>query len=296
MSQTPIQKILDQIDILPALPATVTRVLATTSDPESSARDLMQAILPDQTMCAEILKIANSAAFGLPHQVNTLERALMVLGFDEVKNIIISKAIFASFPKMDKISIQGIGVFWEHAFTCGLMSKIIGQHYRLSPSELFICGLIHDIGKLVMLMAFPSSYPILQEHSLSSHFSVISTERELYGTSHDHIGLELARRWALPEQIAYAIGFHHVPETAPAHRQHPLIVQIADLLSMIYCCTDISEPEDVQKAIFDFLPETRNLWQKNGLSLGPNTLGIWFETLQQTRENEHQLLTVLNAS
>lgn len=295
MSQPPIQKILDQIDLLPALPATVTRVLATTSDPESSARDLMQVILPDQTMCAAILKVANSAAFGLPHEVNTLERALMVLGFDEVKNIIISKAIFASFPKMDNVSIQGVGVFWEHAFTCGLMSRIIGQHYKLSPSELFICGLIHDIGKLVMLMAFPGSYPILQEHSLSSHFSVINTERELYGISHDHVGLELARRWALPEQIACAIGYHHVPETAPTHRKHPMIVQVADLLSLLYCCSDISEAEDVQKAIFDFLPETRQLWKKNCLPLGADTLGGWFETLQQTRENDHQLLTVLTS-
>ena len=295
MSQLPIKAIHDQIDALPALPATVTRVLATTSNPESSANDLMQVILPDQTMCATILKIANSAAFGIPKEVNTIERALMVLGFDEIRNIIIGKAIFASFPKLNKESLQGVGVFWEHAFTCGLMSKIIGEHYNFSQSELFISGLIHDIGKLVMLMAYPTSYPILEEHSLSSHFQAMGSEFEQYGTRHDDVGLELAKRWALPEQLASAIGYHHKPNQAPHFKQHPMIVQVADILSLMYCCSDITEASDVQHIFDDFLPGTRELWKENGLVLLPETLGLWFETLQEIREKDQDILTLLSA-
>lgn len=212
MSQASIQAIYDQIDSLPPLPATVTRVLTTTADPESSAHDLVRVILPDQTMCGTILKIANSATLGIPKEVKTIERALMVLGFDEIKNIIIGKAIFASFPKLSKESIQGVGVFWEHAYSCGLMSRIISERCRLSPSELFISGLIHDIGKLVMLMAFPTSYPILEEQSLSSHFLAMGPEMEQY---------------------------------APP--------------------------------------------------LQPEILGLWFETLQKTREKDQELLTLLRA-
>ena len=295
MSKPSIQVIYEQIDSLPPLPATVTRVLTTTSDPESSARDLMQVILPDQTMCGTILKIANSAALGIPKEVKTIERALMVLGFDEIKNIIIGKAIFASFPKLSKDSIQGVGVFWEHAYTCGLMSRIIGEHYRLSPSELFICGLIHDIGKLVMLMAFPTSYPILEEHSLSSHFLAMGSEMEQYGTRHDDVGLELAKRWSLPEQLACAIGYHHKPDAAPAFKEFPMIVQVADILSLMYCCSEITEAKDVENIFDDFLPGTRDLWSKNGLSLQPELLGLWFETLQTTREKDQELLTLLRA-
>lgn len=295
MSQLPIQAIHDQIESIPALPATVSHVLAITADPESSANDLMQVILPDQTMCATILKVANSAAFGIPKEVNTIERALMVLGFDEVKNIIIGKAIFASFPKLNKESIQGVGVFWEHAFTCGLMSKIIGEHYKLSPSELFISGLIHDIGKLVMLMASPTNYPILEEHSLASHFQAMGSELERYGARHDDIGLELARRWSLPEQLASAIGYHHKPNQAPHFKQHPMIVQVADILSLIYCCSEITDPADIQHIFDDFLPGTIELWKNNGLLLVPETLGVWFETLQETREKEQDILTLLRA-
>ena len=295
MSQSSIQVIHDQIDALPTLPATVTRVLAITSDPESSAQDLMQAILPDQTMCATILKIANSAAFGIPKEVNTIERALMVLGFDEIKNIIIGKAIFSSFPKLNKESIRGVGVFWEHAFTCGLTSKIIAEHYSLSPSDLFMSGLIHDIGKLVMLMAFPNSYPILEEHSLANHFHAMGTEIEQYGTRHDDVGLELARRWSLPEQLACAIGYHHKPDAAPHCKQHPMIVQVADTLSLIYCCSEITEAGDVQNIFSQFLPGTIELWKENGLILHPESLGRWFETLQKTREQDQPILTLLSS-
>lgn len=295
MSQSSIQAIHDQIDTIPALPAIVTRVLAITANPESSANDLMKAILPDQTMCATILKFANSAAFGIPKEVSTIERAIMILGFEEVKNIIIGKAIFASFPKLSKESTKGVGVFWEHAFTCGLTCKIIAEHYKLPPSEFFICGLIHDIGKLVMLMAFPSSYPILEEHSLANHFHAMGTEIEQYGTRHDDVGLELARRWFLPEQLASAIGYHHRPESAPQYRQHPMIVQVADILSLMYCCSDITEAKDVQTVFSSFQPGTIELWQKNGLNLQPQSLGKWFETLQETRENDLQLNTLLSA-
>ncbi|MFT5697207.1 MAG: HD-like signal output (HDOD) protein [Desulforhopalus sp.] len=295
MSQLSIQTIYDQIDNLPALPATVTRVLTTIANPESSASDLMQVVLPDQTMCATILKMANSAAFGIPKEVSTIERALMVLGFDEIKNIVIGKAIFASFPKLGKESIKGVGVFWEHAFTCALMSKIIGEHYRLSASELFICGLIHDIGKLVMLMAYPNSYPILGEHSLSSHFQTMGSETEQYGINHDAVGLELAIRWSLPEQLTSAIGYHHKPDAAPHFKQHPMIVQVADILSLMYCCSEITEAKDVQNIFYDFLPGTTDLWKQNGLTLQPETLGLWYETLQETREKDQEMLTLLSA-
>jgi len=295
MAPTPIQTIHDQIDNIPPLPATVTHVLGVTANPESSASDLMQVILPDQTMCATILKLANSAAFGQPQQVYTIERALMVLGFDEIKNIIIGKAVFSSFPKISRATTQSVGVFWEHAFTCGLTAKIIAEHYKLSPSELFISGLIHDIGKLVMLMAFPGSYPLLDEHSLANHFQAMGAEIAQYATGHDQVGLELARRWNLPEQLESAIGYHHNPEKAPCHKKYPLIIQVADILSLMYCCSEITDPMDVEHVFYDFLPDTYDLWQRNGLPLDPKNLGYWYETLQESREQDPELLSTLSA-
>lgn len=285
-----------QIDSFPPLPATVSKVMTVTADPESSAVDLMEVILPDQTMCSTILKVANSAFFGLPREVSTIERAVVVLGHEEIKNIVIGKAIFASFPKLSQKSRQTVGLFWEHAFTCGLAAKIIADHYHLSQSEFFIAGLIHDIGKLAMLTTFPEEYPILQELSSPSHFLNTGEEKTMFSISHDQVGRQLAERWMLPEQLVMAIGYHHRPQDAPCCINHALIVQVADILSLMYCCSGITKGEDVEQIFHDFLPETTSLWQAKGLDLQQADLAVWFEKLLKRRESDQAILDIFTSS
>lgn len=281
----------DQVNSLPALPTIVSKVIAVTEDPESSANDLMQTILPDQTMCSTILKVANSAFFGMSQGVSTIERAVVVLGQEEIKNIVIGKAIFSSFPQLSKENRNTVSLFWEHAFTCGLAAKIIGEHLHLPPSELFIAGLIHDIGKLAMLMAFPNEYPILRELSNPCNTNDSSEEHSQFAISHDKVGLQLAKKWLLPEQLVMAIGFHHSPQDAPNYKKYPIIVQVADILSLMYCHSNSMERVDVEKIFADFLPETSTMWQENDLAWKTENFGLWYEMLQQQRENDQEILS-----
>jgi HD-like signal output (HDOD) protein len=284
-----------QINSLPALPAIVTKVMAVTANPESSANDLMQIILPDQTMCSTILKVANSAFFGIPRGVSTIERAVVVLGYEEIRNIVIGKAIFSSFPKLSKENGNTLNLFWEHAFTCGLASKIIGEHLHLPPSEFFIAGLIHDIGKLAMLMAFPHEYSILRELSNPNNLNDTAKEHAKFAISHDKVGLQLAKRWLLPEKLVMAIGYHHLPQEAPTHKEYPLIVQVADILSLIYCHSDSMKSHDVEKIFIDFLPETSAMWKENNLTWKTENFGLWFDLLQQQRENHQEILSAFSS-
>lgn len=281
------------IESLPALPATVTNVLAVSADPDSTAEDLMHAILPDQTMCSAILKVANSAFFGIPREVSTIQRAVVVLGYEEIRNIVIGKAIFATFPKLGKNNSQNIGLFWEHAFTSGLAAKIIAEQYQLNSSEYFVAGLIHDIGKLAMLITYPDTYPILRELSAFDHPHFTTDEQADFLVSHDQVGLKLTQSWLLPAPLVMATGYHHAPEKAPDHRQYPLIVQLADTLSLMYCCSDISSGDDVVKIFNDFLPETTKLWEKNNIPLNPESPGRWFELLGERRESDQAILDIL---
>lgn len=281
-----------RIESFPALPAIVTKIMAATADPECCATDLMRIILPDQNMCATILKVANSAFFGIPREVKTLERAIVVLGNEEIKNIVIGKAIFASFPKMSKESRQRVGLFWEHTFTCGLAAKIIGEQLHLSPSELFIAGLIHDIGKMAMFLSFPDEYPLLSELTDHPLFSTITEERKNFSISHDQVGLKLAEKWLLPEQLITAIGYHHAPHNASTFRQYPLIIQVADILSRMYSSPEILRPQDVSKIFADFLPETSVLWKEIGLEWDDGNLGRWFEELKSCQENNQAILSL----
>jgi HD-like signal output (HDOD) protein len=281
-----------QIDAFPALPATVGKVMAVTADPESSASDLMRVVLPDQSMCSALLKVANSAFFGVPREVSTIERAVVVLGYEEVRNIVIGKAIFSSFPKMNRESRASVGLFWDHTFSCGLAAKIIAEQLHFSPSEFFIAGLIHDIGKLAIFITFPSKYQLMRELTSPNHPSSIVEEERSFAITHDRVGLRLAEKWLLPKQLAMAIGYHHTPQEAPFLRHYPLIVQAADILALMSGNAHNLRTADVIKIFTDFYPELSGLWQDNGLPWNVENFGFWFEALQQSRERDQSILNI----
>ncbi len=284
-----------QIDSFPALPMTVSKVMAVTGNPESSAQDLMKVILPDQSMCATILKVANSAFFGLPSKVSTIEKAIVILGYDEIRNVVIGKAVFASFQALNRKNRDNIKMFWEHSFTCGLAAKILAEHFGYSPSEFFIAGLIHDIGKLAMLMAFPHDYSPLLELSEPHQFRSIIKEYEIFSISHDEIGKRLLRRWHFPESLIMAIGYHHSPQMAPDHKIFPLIVQMADILSLIYCSPEKLTAEDVIAIFKDFLPENLQMWRDNNLPWELEKTGLWYNELIESHQRDGAILDIFSA-
>lgn len=158
MLHSDIAALIKQTDSYPPLPRTVLRVLEITGDPESSAHELMQAILPDQSICVAILKIVNSAFFGRPRKVCSIEQAVVVLGFVESRNIILAQAVFSSFHQFRITNKEDIDALWQDSLACALAATIIASRTTgYAPSQLFIAGLIHDIGKLILLLAFPKS-------------------------------------------------------------------------------------------------------------------------------------------
>lgn len=287
--------IIAQIDSLPALPATVSRIIEVTGNPESSAQDLMNAILPDQAICVTLLKIANSAFFGLPRQVNSIDKAVMVLGFDEIRNIVLGKAVFNSFHNLGKNYKQTIDRFWYHSFVCGLAAKMLSEQHGGLPSEGFIAGLIHDIGKLVLLMSLNSDYTLLVDASEPSEFRTLLKEQELYAISHDEVGYRLLKRWLFPLELVNAIGFHHQPQACPADKLLPVIIQIADLLSIFHCAEALSSRGDIKRIIDDFFPETRALWQECGLECSEAQLQHWSEELASSAERDQAILSIISS-
>lgn len=293
MTETKLSAIVQQIDNFPALPATVNKVMEITGREDSTANDLMQAILPDQSMCTTILKIANSAFFGIPREVATIERAVVVLGYGEIRNIVLGKAVFTSFQKLQNQDKKTTDLFWEHSFTCGLASKIIAEHLGFSPSEFFIAGLIHDIGKLAMLMTFPQDYTLLFELSEPNQYRSVIHEHEEYSASHDEIGMRILKRWLFPTKLLMATGYHHNPEQAPSAIEYPIIVQLADMLSLMYCSPDELGPSDVVTIFDDFLPECKDLWLANNLKWDTGLIGDWYEKLNKYRERDQAVLDIM---
>jgi HD-like signal output (HDOD) protein len=296
MTSANITSILNQIDDFPRLPATVTRVMAITADPESSANDLMQAILPDQSMCAAILKTANSAFYGRPRTVASIEEAIVVLGFQEIRNIILTQALFNSFQKFRHTSKTGIDALWQHSLTCGLTARVITTHtahIRHSPSQLYIAGLIHDIGKVLMLIALPNSYNQVLELAERLRYSFFPDEEEAFGISHDTVGMRLLNLWLFPEQLCFAAGYHHRPDQAPPGATFPLIIQMADILSHILLTGEELDGQEILQLMHDFTPEIILLWEQYDFRWQAGDIDIWLAELK-TRLDDNTLFDLFN--
>lgn len=288
------ENIIYRVDSLPSLPATVSRVLTVTADPESCGDDLVNAILPDQTMCAAILKIANSAFFGIPREVATMDKAVNVLGFNEVYNIVLGKAVFNSFKKIGATNKRNMNEFWLHSFRCGLAAKIIAEKLQCPPSELFIAGLIHDIGKLALFIAQPNDYfSILDKVSPTGCFNCLEKEKQHFGIDHSEVGLQLLTRWMFPEQLTATVGYHHSPERCGDHPLHAVIVQLSDILSILI--VDEEQNDDLYAQITTLLPGARKLWERHNLDIDNQQLQEWMRALLDSIEKDGAILHIFTS-
>jgi HD-like signal output (HDOD) protein len=285
--------ILNRVDAFPALPATVSNVITITGDPESSAQDLMKAVLPDQAMCLTILKIANSAFFGLPRQVSTIDKAVMVLGFNEIRNIVLGKAVFNSFKEAYRNNREVINSFWEHSFITGLAAKIIAEDIKISPSESFIAGLIHDIGKLAMMISLNDDYTALFESSSADHLTVFLEEQDLFSISHDEVGYRLLKRWLFPKSLLNTTGYHHKPLDSASDSLFPAIIQLADMLSHLHCSMDEVDTSDLASVIDHHIPDVKTVWNDYDLEWNNTLIARWQQELLVSSDRDRAILTII---
>ena len=236
MGTSAASSIIAQIESMPTLPTLALRVMEVTANPRSSANDLMEIIGPDVSLTAKILKIANSPFYGLTREISSLQHAVTVLGFKEIRNMVISTVAFESFKNIKQNDKFDLSKFWRHSFYCGLAAKIIAVDLKSSSNELFVAGLIHDIGKLVMYIAFPVEFLKLVDmmSPIKLKYTAFEAEKNVFEMNHDEVGMKLLKKWLFPESLITAVGFHHHPLEADKKSPFPIIVHVADILAHVY--------------------------------------------------------------
>lgn len=293
MTNANYQAIIHTVDSFPPLPATATKVLQVTSNPESSAHDLMEAILPDPAMCTAILKVANSAFYGRPKEVGSLETAVMILGFNEIQSIVLGKAVFESFKNIPNKN-QEIDQFWNHSFTCGLAAKIIAEKLTLSPGTFFIAGLIHDLGKLALLLTFPKEYaPDIWFMNQNFH-QITNAEAEKFTLNHGQVAARLLKRWFFPPPLIAATEHHHSPDLSTHHHKLPLIIQLADVFSYLIENDSLLEQRPINDILNNILPNLHAIWAQNNMVWYDSMLEELFLQLQLDINNNSSLLAILS--
>lgn len=236
MSFDKISVLISKINSIPTLPTVACQVIEITADPNSSADDLAKVVTPDISLTTKLLKMANSPFFGAIRRVTSLQHAITVLGFKEVRNLIISAVIFESFMKAEKMGNYDIGKFWKHSFVCGLAAKVIAADLKKASNEFFVAGLIHDIGKLVIYITSPHDFFKLVETAkhLKLKFKAFEAEKGIVGMTHDEVGMRLLKKWLFPESLLTAIGFHHRLQKTDRRSLLPVVVHIADIFAHLY--------------------------------------------------------------
>lgn len=230
MSTPDLNRIIGQIEDLPTLPRTVLKITELVNNPRSSAKDLARIITDDQVLTARLLKLVNSSFYGFPQRISTVTGAIVLLGFDAIRNLLLTTSVFDMFSDNKKLSKFNQEKFWDHSLGCAVGAKVIGNALRHDKiEELFVAGLLHDIGKIVEMMFLPKQFSKIADYVNNHHTLMRTAEESILGYNHAEIGKLLGERWNLPPKLISIIAHHHQPSAAGHFTMEAAIVHLADI-------------------------------------------------------------------
>lgn len=219
-----------QIHSLPALPETVAHVRAAMENPETTTNDVAKIVLRDPGLAAKVLSMANSAAYGFSHHVDSVDLAVTLLGLRETYNVVLSSAVIDYFNNSNHFDYKA---FWRRSMFCATGAKIIARFCeRKSLNGIFTAGLLHDIGRAALAEVASERYAEIDQRW--SDDEIIVREQELFGVAHPEVGYILADAWDLPSEITEPIRFHHDPNSAQKSQDLVAIVALAALMTDAY--------------------------------------------------------------
>lgn len=217
---------------LPTLPESVSRLLGMVDDPDTSARALAQAISSDQVLTARVLKLANSSYYGFQQKVGTVSLALVVLGFQSVKDLALTTSVMRTFGKASSDARFDMRVFWEHALAVAVASRHLSRVLRVGTAgEAFTAGILHDIGQVVLHEYHPEAFQEAIHLAREGGKPLNEAEIEVLGAGHPQVGGWLCRRWNLPDRICEAVSLHHGPFPGGDSTGLAALVALADHLA-----------------------------------------------------------------
>ena len=195
---------------LPTLPTVVSRVLRVVEDTDSSADDLVAIIQNDQAIAGKVLKVANSAYYGLRRQVKSIGHAVVLLGFETVRNLCLGIGVFRSFLPYGLHQQLDVERFWEHTIATAICARMIWKDQsRDGQEEVFLCGLIHDIGRLAFLAGDPRGYSAMIRKARRTATPMVTIEQDAFGGTHAELGAMLCERWSFNAELQEPIRHHH---------------------------------------------------------------------------------------
>jgi putative nucleotidyltransferase with HDIG domain len=228
---TKLDSLIQQISSLPTLPTVIVQVNEKVTNPKTSALDLARTILEDQALTARLLRLVNSPFYGFPRRIATVTEAVTILGFHPVRNLLLTASV-VDLMVSDEMPEFSPTHLWEHSIGVAVAAGLLARYTQHDDrEEVFVAGLLHDVGKVVLFRFATKDFLNVLETARSEDITIRAAEQRLLGFTHDQVGRLLAERWKLPVRLSEAIGCHHRPELAQIAKREAAIIHAADILA-----------------------------------------------------------------
>jgi HD-like signal output (HDOD) protein len=229
------EKVEQTIDLLPPMPSSVGELLAVLNSDDADLRAIGRIISKDPSMTMNVLKIANSAFFGLTNKVTSLDQAIRMLGTNEMASLCISCGAARSLVAPRGVRTMDLNRFWRHSVATGVIAKIVCKKLKAGHGEnLYLAGLTHDVGAVVLDRFKHDVYQEILELTHKENITILEAEQRIMGASHDVVGSWLMQKWQLPEVFVEVATFHHsVTQASPKYIVSVALISLADLLARL---------------------------------------------------------------
>jgi putative nucleotidyltransferase with HDIG domain len=270
---------------LPALPTIAMEVIQMVDNPKTSASSLGKLISADQALTAKVLKIANSPFYGFPKKISTIDFAIIILGFDALREIVISISLVSSLQRKADKYIDA-KAFWDHSIATGVIARRLARDlgYRIS-GEVFVAGLLHDMGISILHKYFAGDFKRIVDIVRESDLAFLEAEESVLQVTHAEVGGWLAERWNLPDHLTEAISLHHTPGLARRNKELVALIHCAD----VFCSRILEDAAEFDRGI-TFDPEALRALKLDD----PEVLNRYLEDYRSAIQQDIDQVTTLS--
>jgi putative nucleotidyltransferase with HDIG domain len=220
-----VRKRVEALRSVPTLPGVFEKISRMMDSSETATEAVANIISSDQALSAKVLRVVNSALYGFPGRISNVTHALIILGFDVVKGLVLSTSVF------DMMLAKGFHGLWKHSLGCAVVAGIISRKTNdPNPEEVSIGGLLHDLGKVIIAIELPEESTQIDQVVEEEQIPTYQAEDKVLGFSHAHVGHWLSQKWNLPNNLADPIRYHHNPNLSKSAQKPTAIVHVADIL------------------------------------------------------------------
>lgn len=272
----------EEDEIIFSLPKIYFELQEALNDPDKTFQDLGEIISFDPALSARLLKIVNSPFYGFPSKIETISHAISIIGMDQLTDLALATLVIYQFRGIPN-SLFNMEKFWRHSMACGVVARSIAEFRgEKNVERLYLAGILHDIGRLVIFKKEPALARDAFYRSKELQENIYLSERNLMGFDHADVGRELLKAWQLPPRLVEAIGCHHQPQTAKEYPVDAAIIHTADyVVHVLKAVSDaeFSEPQLYPKSweIIGLSPDDFEFMKDKVIQQYQGIVGLFFD-------------------